>query len=57
MSNLFTYNRLYIYCFVTIRKVLNVDYTECPKIYRKSVLHLLQYTANLYISRYSRELL
>ena len=21
---------------------------ECPKIYRKSVLHLLKYTANLY---------
>ena len=23
---------------------------ECPKIYRKSVLHLLKYTANLYLS-------
>ena len=26
-------------------------YTECPKIYHKSVLHLLRYTANLYLSR------
>ena len=24
---------------------------ECPKMYSKSVLHLLKYTANLYISR------
>ena len=27
--------------------------SECPKIYRKSVLHLLKYTANLYLSRCS----
>ena len=25
--------------------------TECPKIYRKSVLYLLKYTANLYSSK------
>ena len=31
--------------------------TECPKIYRKSVLHLLQYTANIHLSRCSRDLL
>ena len=30
--------------------------TECPKIYRKSVQHLLEYTANLYLSRYSTDL-
>ena len=30
--------------------------TECPKIYRKSVLHLLKYTANLYLSRGSTDL-
>ena len=29
---------------------------ECPKIYRKSVLHLLGYTANLYLSRCSTDL-
>ena len=27
--------------------------TECPKIYHKSILHLLKYTANLYLSRCS----
>ena len=30
--------------------------TEFPKIYRKSVLHLLKYTANLYLSRCSTDL-
>ena len=30
--------------------------TECPKIYRKSVLHLLKYTENLYLSRCSTDL-
>ena len=30
--------------------------TECPKSYRKSVLHLLKYTANLYLSRCSTDL-
>ena len=29
------------------------DSTECPKIYRKSVLHMLMYTANIYLSRCS----
>ena len=28
--------------------VISISATECPKIYRKSVLHLLKYTANLY---------
>ena len=31
-------------------------HTECPKIYRKSVLHLLKYTTNLYLSRCSTDL-
>ena len=26
-------------------------YTECPKIYRKSVLHLLKYKFPIYLSR------
>ena len=30
--------------------------TECPKIYRKSVRHLLRHTANLYFSRCSTDL-
>ena len=30
--------------------------TECPKIYRKYVLHLLKYTANLYLIRCSTDL-
>ena len=30
--------------------------TESPKIYHKSVLHLLKYIANLYLSRYSTNL-
>ena len=30
--------------------------TECPKIYRKSVLHLLNHTANIYLSRCSKDL-
>ena len=30
--------------------------TECPKIYRKSVLHLLKYTVNLYLIRCSTDL-
>ena len=30
-----------------------VQYTECPKIYRKSILHLLKFTANLYLGRCS----
>ena len=36
----------------------NHKYTaaECPKIYRKSVLQLLRYTANFYLSRYSTHL-
>ena len=29
--------------------------SECPKIYRKSV-HLLKYTENLYLSRFSTDL-
>ena len=28
-----------------------VKHTECPKIYRKSILHILKYTTNLYLSR------
>ena len=28
--------------------------TECPKIYRKSVLHLPKYTENLYLSTFLR---
>ena len=31
-------------------------YTECPEMYRKFVLHLLKYIANLYLSRYSKDL-
>ena len=31
-------------------------HTECPKSYRKSVLHLLRYTKNLYLSRCSTHL-
>ena len=30
--------------------------TECLKFYRKSVLHLLKYTANLNLSRFSTDL-
>ena len=30
--------------------------TECPKINRKSVLHLLKYTENIYLSRCSTDL-
>ena len=30
----------------------HIPYTECPKIYRKSILHLLQFTDNLYLSSY-----
>ena len=30
--------------------------SECLKIYRKSVLHLLKYTANIYLSRCSTDL-
>ena len=30
--------------------------TERPKIYRKTVPHLLKYTANLYVSRCSTNL-
>ena len=30
-------------------------YTERPKMYRKSVLHMLKYIANLYLSRYSAD--
>ena len=30
--------------------------TECPIIYRKSVLHLLKYTTNIYLSRCSTDL-
>ena len=30
--------------------------TKCPKIYRNSVLHLLKYTAILYLSRCSTDL-
>ena len=33
-----------------------LNHTECPKIYRKSVLYLLKYTANLYQSRCSTDL-
>ena len=29
--------------------------TECPKIYCTSVLHLLKYTENLYLSRCSTD--
>ena len=29
---------------------------KCPKSYRKSVLHLLEYNANLYLSRFSTDL-
>ena len=28
--------------------------TECTKSYRKSVLHLLKYTANLYLNKCSK---
>ena len=30
-------------------------YTECPKIYRSILKHLLKYTANLYLSRCSTD--
>ena len=30
--------------------------TECPKIYRKSVLHLLKYNVNLYLNICSTDL-
>ena len=35
---------------------LDCIYTECPKINRKSVLHLLRYTENIYLSRCSTNL-
>ena len=31
-------------------------HTACPKIYRKSVLHLIKYTANLYLRRCNTDL-
>ena len=40
---------------VGIRKFL-LSHTKCPKIYRKYVMHLLKYTANLYLSSYSTDL-
>ena len=40
---------------ISTSKTINVEYsgksTECLKIYRKSVLHLLKHAANLYLSR------
>ena len=35
---------------------LQGGYTECPKSYRKSVLHLLKYTAHQYLSECSTDL-
>ena len=33
------------------------EHTECPEIYRKTILHLLKYAADLYLSRCSTDLL
>ena len=33
--------------------MIDINGTECPKIYRKSLRHLLKYTATLYLSRCS----
>ena len=32
------------------------SYTDCPKIYRKSLLRLLKYRFALYLSRFSTDL-
>ena len=45
-----------IECSAEWRLAFKQQCTECPKIYRKSVLHLLKYTANLYLSRCSTDL-
>ena len=36
--------------------IILLDCTECPKIYQKSVLHLLKYTTNLYSNKCSTDL-
>ena len=35
----------------TLGEIIINHATECPKNYRKSVLHLVKYTTNLYLSR------
>ena len=41
---------------LVFRILVNGHGTECPKNYRKSVQHLLKYTANLYLSRCGTDL-
>ena len=36
--------------------IRNTLFTECPKIYRKAVLHLLKYRSSVYFSRCSTDL-
>ena len=43
------------YPMVTLEKG-SCGYTECPKIYRKFVLHLLKYKFSVYLSRCSTDL-
>ena len=49
-------SRFPTFAFNDIRMNINLHTTECPKSYRKSVLHLLKYTENLYLSRCSTDL-
>ena len=37
-------------------QIVHIGHTEFPKMYRKFVLHLLKYTANLYLGRRSKYL-
>ena len=56
-GNLMCFRHLYTFFFKTFTYEnvfrATILYTECPKIYLKSVLYLLKYTENLYLSRCS----
>ena len=43
-------------CVYVKGAIINLVNTESTKMYRKSVLHLLKYVANLYLSRCSTDL-
>ena len=57
ITSSWTYRSLYLPLFPLYTLISNPlpsslpSATECPKIYRKSVLHLLKYTANPYCGR------
>ena len=46
----------FIYVFLKLQKKRDMYIIVCSKIYRKSVLHLLKFTTNLYLSRCSTDL-